>query len=141
MKKSLLLFALIVPATVLPAQHVAPGTASTVPNPAYPLHIRVLMQGERVHNQFGVHSFGRADLLENPIRGMDYSFDCYSGFMYNQPGEYYQGRWKKPDQKMEILIQRIGSNKVDKCDLNVTMKPEPYGKYKAATAQPAAPTP
>ena len=140
MKTSVLLFCLLIPVAAS-AQHVPPGTASTVPNPDYPLHIRVLSQGERVHNQFGTHSFGRADLLGSPIRGMDYSFDCGSGFMWNQSGEYYQGRWKKPDQKIEILIQRIGSNHVDKCDINVTMKPEPYGKYKASATQPAAPTP
>jgi hypothetical protein len=141
MKIALLLFALVIPATAAHAQRMPPGTASTVPNPDYPLHIRVLSQGERVHNQFGTHSFGRADLLGDPIRGMDYSFDCMSGFMWNQAGEYYQGRWKKPDQKIEILVQRIGSNHVDKCDINVTMKSEPYGKYKASAAQPAAPTP
>jgi hypothetical protein len=137
---SALLLALLAPATVAPAQWEAPGVASTVPNPEYPLHIRVLSQGERVHNRFGVHSFGRADLLGNPVRGFDYAFDCYAGFLHNANGEFYQGRWKKPDQKIEILVQRVGSNHVDKCELNVTLKAEPYGRYGPAGA-PAPATP
>ena len=121
------------------AQWEPPGVASTTPNPDYPLHLRVLSQGERVHNRFGVHSFGRADLLGNPVRGVDYTFDCYTAFLHNASGEFYQGRWKKPDQKIEILIQRVGSNHVDKCELNVTMKAEPYGRY--GPPPPPAPAP
>ena len=130
MKSQFLLSALLfTAATIAPAQWEPPGVASTVPNPEYPLHIFVLSQGERVHNRFGTHSFGRADLLANPIRGLDYTFDCYTGFLHNASGEFYQGRWKKPDQKIEILVQRVGSNHVDKCELNVTMKAEAYGRY------------
>jgi hypothetical protein len=128
---SALFLVLFAPSAAFP-QYEPPGVASTAPNPNYPLHIFVLSQGERVHNRFGTHSFGRADLLENPVRGMDYAFDCETGFLHNASGEFYQGRWKKPDQEMEILVQRVGSNHVDKCTLKVTMKAEPYGKYPAA---------
>lgn len=125
---SSLLLILLAPATGVP-QYEPPGVASTVPNPNYPLHILVLSQGERVRNRFGTHSFGRADLLENPVRGMDYAFDCETGFLHNANGEFYQGRWKKPDKEMEILVQHVGSDHVDKCTLKVTMKAEPYGRY------------
>jgi hypothetical protein len=130
---SALLVTLFAPAMAVP-QYEPPGVASTVPNPNYPLHVRVLSQGERVHNRFGTHSFGRADLLASPVRGMDYAFDCSTGFLHNENGDFYQGRWKKPDQEMEILVQRMGSDHVDKCTLKVTMKAEPYGKYSGAAA-------
>jgi hypothetical protein len=128
-----MLLILLAPAPVVP-QYEAPGVASAAPNPEYPLHVHVLSQGQRVRNRFGTHGFGRADLLENPVRGMDYAFDCFTGFLHNENGEFYQGRWKKPDQEMEILVQRVGSDHVDKCMLKVTMKAEPYGKYKSAAA-------
>ena len=131
---------ILLAAAVAVAQYVALGTASTVPNPAYPLRIRVLSQGERIHNQFGVHSFGRADLMGTPIRGMDYAFDCYSGFLHNgPPDEFYQGKWKKPDKEIEILVQRVGGDHVDKCTIKVTLKSQPYGIYKAAAPSPASP--
>ena len=136
------LTAILLAAAVAAAQYVALGTASTVPNPAYPLRIRVLSQGERVHNQFGVHSFGRANLMGTPIRGMDYAFDCYSGFLHNgPPDEFYQGKWKKPDREIEILVQRVGGDHVDKCTIKVTLKSQPYGVYRATGQPPASPTP
>jgi hypothetical protein len=137
---SALFLALFASATAVP-QYEAPGVASTVPNPDFPLHIRVLSQGERVRNRFGTHGFGRADLLGNPVRGMDYAFDCFTAFLHNANGEFYQGRWKKTDLEMEILVQRVGSDHVDKCTLKVTMKPEPYGRYQSAAAQSGAPNP
>jgi hypothetical protein len=120
-----------------------PGTAATKPNPAYPLRIRVLSQGGRVHNQFGTHGFGRADLMGTPIRGMDYAFDCYTAFLHNgPPDEFYQGKWKKPDQEIEILVQRVGSDHIDKCTIKVTLKSQPYGVYRAGqTATPPATVP
>src|ERR1700678_4801294 len=90
---ALLLASLALAATAT-AQWDPPGVASTTPNPDYPLHLRVLSQGERVHNRFGVHSFGRADLLGNPVRGVDYTFDCYTAFLHNASGYFYQGRSK-----------------------------------------------
>jgi hypothetical protein len=139
MKTAHLLLALLIPATLAPAQYEPPGVASTVVNPAYPLRVHVLSQGERVHNRFGVHSFGRANLLDTPPRGMDYAFDCTTGFLHNERGEYYQARWKKPDQEMELLVQRVGSTHVDKCEIKVTMKAQPYGNNTASAAPPSTP--
>jgi hypothetical protein len=123
------------------AQNRTPGVASTVLNPAYPLHLRVL-SAQRTSDRFGVQGFGRADLLGPSIQGVDYTFDCEQGFLHNgHSDEFYQGRWKKPDKLMEILVQRIGSDHIDRCDLKVTMKPSPYGRYKASATQPPAPAP
>ena len=44
----------------------------------------------------------------------------------NSRNEFYQARWKKPNRKLEILMQRIGSDHVDKCELDVALKQVPY---------------
>jgi hypothetical protein len=136
------LLLVLVSATMASAQHEPPGVASTVPNPSYPLRLRVL-SADRLRDRFGVHGFGRADLLGPPVRGLDYTYVCGEGFLHNGPAdEFYQGRWKKPDQEMEILVQRVGSDHVDKCDIKVTMKAEPYGRYGASsTSAPGASNP
>jgi len=143
MKSRLLLAALLFCSCAAIAQ-VAPGVATTTPNPEYPLHLRIL-SSQRSNNRFGVHGFGHGDLIDAQIRGFDYTFDCSVGFLHNEhPDEFYMGRWKKPDQKIEIMVQKVGSTHVDKCDINVAMKPEPYGKYPKSMTQPppaAAPVP
>jgi hypothetical protein len=119
----------------------APGVASTVPNPDFPMHVRIL-SNYRSRNRFGYHGYGRGDLLSSPIQGFDYTFDCDRGFLHNvHSDEFYQARWKKPDQKLEILVQQVGSNHVEKCTLAVAMKSEPYGHYRTPGAPTAAPVP
>ena len=119
--------------------HQQPAGPAMDPNPDYPLHVRVL-GASRTQDQFGVHGFGRADLLGPPVQGMDYTYDCSRGFIHNVPaGEFYQARWKKPNRQMEFLIQEIGGKKPEKCDVNVTLKDVPYGRYPKSAGQAAAP--
>jgi hypothetical protein len=40
--------------------------------------------------------------------------------------EFYQARWKKQDRQLQLLMQRIGSDHLDKCDLDVSYKAQPY---------------
>jgi len=128
---------LLCPATHCPAQDRAPGVAATTPNPAYPLRLRIL-GAQRVNDSYGVHGFGRADLIQEPIHGLDYTYECNYGFLHNASSDdYYEGRWKKPGSEIEILVQRIGSDRVDKCDLKVTMKPTAYSKHSVQLLQPA----
>ena len=72
--KTPVLFSVLLLTLFAPAQPVPPGVASTVPNPAYPLHLRVLT-AERTRDRFGIHGFGRADLVGSPVRGLDYVYD------------------------------------------------------------------
>jgi hypothetical protein len=115
-----------------------PSGPATTPNPAYPLHIRILVVN-RNWNRFGSHGYGRADLLGPQPHGFDYTFDCDPPFLHNMhKDEFYQARWKKQDLELEILTQKIGSTQTNKCDLKVAMKDAPYGRYDASQAQPAA---
>jgi hypothetical protein len=109
---------------------VPPCGPATTPNPQYPLHVRVLV-AQRRNTNWGIQGFGRADLLGPQVHGVDYTYDCSYGLIHNMAkDEFYQARWKKPGQKMEVLLQEIGNNHVHKCDLDVTVKDAPYGRYR-----------
>ena len=94
---------------------------------------------------FGVHwnriqgsysGYGRGNLLGPPMQGFDYTFECSEPFLHNADrDEFYQARWKKQDEKLEILMQKVGSDHLQKCDLKTALKPKPYG------ATPPAATP
>ena len=49
--------------------------------------------------------------------------------MHNDsPGEYYQGKWKTQDRKIEILTMEPGRTYSEKCTIDVTLKAAPYSK-------------
>jgi hypothetical protein len=109
---------------------VPPCGPATTPNADYPLHVRVL-NSQRTNTSWGVKGFGRADLLGPQPLGMDFAYNCSYGLIHNVANdEYYQARWKKPNQKMEVLLQEIGNNHVHKCDVDVTVKDVAYGRYR-----------
>lgn len=142
MKKQLLLASILLSgALAAQAQWVAqPEAPASAPDAAYPLHIRVLQaHWHRVRG--GYMGFGRANLLDESRRGLDFTYSCDAPFLHNaQHDEFYQARWKKPDQKLEILTQQIGTAHVHRCTLQVTLKDAPYGSAKAPAAQEAPAT-
>ena len=105
---------------------------ATAPNPDFPLHVHIFI---------AKGGFGRGDILDATPQGFDYTTTCGNSFFNNgQPAEFYQARWKKPNEKIELLLQRIGSDHTLRCELNITIKGKPYGRYTAsgapATRQP-----
>jgi hypothetical protein len=107
---------------------------ATTPNPDFPLHVHIFIAKA---------GFGRGDLLGPAPEGFDYTTTCENAFFNNgQAAEFYQARWKKPNAKIEILLQRIGGDHTSRCELNIDLKGKPYGRYTAsATPQPATPAP
>ena len=104
-----------------------PEVAFMEADPDYPVHVHVITN-KRGYDRAGTTGFGTADVLGNPVQGMDYTFTCGHGFLPNtQREEFYQGRWVKPGAKMELLSLRLGTDKVDKCEIKVAMKSAPYG--------------
>ena len=119
-----------------------PDVPATVPNPEYPLHVRILNSHWNWMGRQGVHGFGRANLLTTPAIGIDYTYSCDEPFLHNQePGEFYQAKWKKQDQEMTLLLQKVGSNKTQKCDVKVALHDVPYGRPEVATPQTTASQP
>src|SRR5271170_8055665 len=133
MKTIVLFLLLLVSAKSLLAQNFTapPDVPATTPNPDFPLRLRSFRNHWNHVN--GIYDgYGRGDLLGDKPTGLDYTFACGEPFLHNaQPSEFYQARWKKQDQKLEILMQKVGSDHLQKCELKVTLKPMPYGRYGA----------
>ena len=114
-----------------------PEVAFTQPDPNYPVHLHVLT-GYRRYNRDGFEGYGSANLIGTTPQGLDYSYTCPHGFLFNtQADEYFQGYWVKPGQRLEILLQRVGSDHVDRCEINVTLKNAPYQNPQAMVQPPA----
>jgi hypothetical protein len=103
-----------------------PDVPSTTPDPKYPVHLHLVMNHYN-HVNGSYEGYGRGNILGNPMRGFDYTFNCTEPFLRTaQPDEFYQARWKKQDAKLELLMLKVGSNHTQHCDLNVAIKPVPY---------------
>jgi hypothetical protein len=105
-----------------------PDVAFTEPDPYYPVRLHVITTDRE---QFGIGSgYGTANLLgsgpSDPARGAEFSYSCGHGFLPNsQLDGFYEGHWVEPDRRLEILLQRTGSDKVDRCQLRIT-QPLPF---------------
>jgi len=123
---------LLVPATAAPA-FAAPK------NPAdYPLRVHIYRthwstgtEGPYIYEYYnaGYHGYGRANLTDGPqTNAMEYTFECDTHFLKSDTGETYPARWKKPGHSIEMLISTIGSDKMQSCQLKVTLKDTVYYK-------------
>ena len=104
----------------------------------FPLRVRIL-QAHWSYVHMSYSGYGRGNiLLEGGTVGFDYTYSCNEPFLANaQRGEFYQARWKKQDQKIEILTQEVGNTKhVHKCELKVALKDAPYGGNSSAQKAP-----
>ncbi len=99
------------------------GGPTQVPDPAYPIHVRILGRNV-VQNPNGTRrTWGRGDIFEPTEQGFEYETDCSIAFMRSEGEERYSARWKKQDKELEILVSRIGTGKSDKCVLKTDLKP------------------
>jgi hypothetical protein len=116
-----------------------PDAVFDEPDPDYPVRLHVISSARR-DDISGARGWGTANLLEQPVRGVDYTFICDRGFLENTTAtDFYQGHWVKPDQELEILTQRTGSDKVDKCRVGLTVRDTPYPDRATAPAQSQQP--
>lgn len=112
-----------------------PEISFSDPDPDYPLRLYIIT-GFRHLFTGGVQGYGTANLAQDggALQGVDYNYNCSHGLLPNaQPDEFFQGHWVKKDQRIEILLQRIGSDHVDRCQLNVSIKGSPYPDLSAAS--------
>ncbi len=73
----------------------------------------------------------------SPVQGAEYSYDCERGFITNsQLDSFYPARWTHPGQTLELLLQRPGSNSVDRCIVTVSLRPEPFPQASAKAQKP-----
>jgi hypothetical protein len=106
----------------------------------YPVHFHVV-DGQRLEDNAADHGWGTANLTEpgaQSVQGAEYTYNCSNGFLTNsQLTGFYQGRWVTPGSALEVLLQRPGSDKIDKCLVEVQLKPQPYpqSRHIAVTVQ------
>jgi hypothetical protein len=102
----------------------------------YPLHFHVV-DGQRTEDDAEDHGSGTANLTDPATQtqqGAEYSYNCSYGFLTNsQITGFYQGRWVKPGSELELLLQRPGSDKVDKCTVEVNLRPQTYPESRHIT--------
>jgi len=102
-----------------------PDGPATATNLEYPVHLQILLTKAN-GNRYGFSGFGRGNILGPPVQGVDFTYACSTPMLDNSHNEFYQARWKKQDRKLEILMQRVGSDHLDKCDLDIALKSVPY---------------
>jgi len=118
-----------------------PEISFSDPDPDYPLHLHIIT-GLRHLFTGGVQGYGTANLAAGggPLQGVDYNYNCSHGLIPNaQPEEFFQGVWVKKNQRMEILLQRMGSDHVDRCQLNISVKGSPYPEPSISSTGTAPP--
>jgi len=159
MKAASFLLAMLAPCAFGQVQTRMPAVPLANPDPDFPLHVHILTVrwgGDTVHRYRSIqgemrggpgyyeptgsaHGFGAANLLGNPAQGFYYAFDCGSSFQPNsQPQDFYQARWKRPGQSLEILMQPVGADRGELCDLKVSIKQLPFDPAFSAAALPGS---
>jgi len=102
----------------------------------YPVHVRIL-ESRWSFSRGTYYGFGRGDILGSGQRGFDFTYECGEPFRFNEMhGEFYEGKWKKPDLKLELLLQRVGSDHISPCTLKTSLKPAPYQDSSATWLDP-----
>jgi hypothetical protein len=96
------------------------------PGKSHPIRVRIFGVNWN-YDRVEFAGYGRTNIVGPPLQGFDSNFLCDGPFLHNaQEGEFYQARCKKYDQRLEILTQRVGGDKIQKCELKVTIKDWPY---------------
>jgi hypothetical protein len=120
-----------------------PDFAYEEPQLDYPLHFHVV-DGQRTEDDTQDHGWGTANISypsAQSVQGAEFKYDCSYGFLTNtQITGYYQARWVKPGSELEVLLQRPGSDKMDKCSVAVTLKAQkvPESHHITVNAQASA---
>jgi hypothetical protein len=107
----------------------------------FPIQIRVLDARWNFDRRTGDYiGWGHADILGNDAEGLDFTYNCSAPFEPNLAhGEFYEAQWRKPEVKLDILVQPIGGKHVSRCTLKVTLKAARYAKDSATWLSPPPP--
>jgi len=108
-------------------QNQAPAVPAIVSDPDYPLRVQLAQTGSSAGTFQHMNAWGHGNVLGPPLQGFDFTADCNQHFAPRPEGDqYFRARWKKPGQKLEILIQPFGSGRVTACELKIAMQDQAY---------------
>jgi hypothetical protein len=119
-----------------------PDFAYVQPAPDYPVQFHVV-DGRRKEDGYGDHGWGTGNIYDPSVpgvlQGADYTYDCARGFLTSsEVTGYYPGQWTTLGSQLEVLLQRAGSNKVDRCRVQVNLRPQPYPEAHRTVARAQA---
>ncbi len=122
-----MLLPVLVASLLMLQQNQAPAVPAIVHDPDYPLRVQVAQTGSNSAGFRKTTGYGHGNVLGPPLEGFDYTEDCNQPFSSRpEADQYFRARWKKPGQRLEVLIQVMGSDRVTACELKVAMQDEPY---------------
>ncbi len=108
-------------------QNQAPAVPAIVSDPAYPLRVQVAQTGSSTGSFQHLSAWGHGNVLGPPLQGFDFTASCNQPFAPRPEGDqYFRARWKAPGQRLEILIQQLGSGRITACELKVAMQEQAY---------------
>ena len=108
-------------------QNQAPAVPAIVSDPNYPLRVQLAQTGSSAGTFEHLSAWGHGNVLGTPLQGFDYTADCNQRFAPRPEGDqYFRARWKKPGQRLEILIQEMGSDHITACELKVALQDQAY---------------
>lgn len=109
-----------------PARSDPPQGPYTEANEKYPLKVEVLQVDHQSSNNgqyISVETVGAGNVFKEKTVGFDFKSGCSGGL---QTGTY-QSRWKKEDQKIELLTLPQGKTKSSTCTVDIlSLKDKPY---------------
>jgi hypothetical protein len=112
---------------MLGMQNQAPAVPAIVNDPNFPLRVQLAQTGMESDGTRLRTGYGHGNVLGPPVQGFDYSQDCNQRFALRpEENQYFRARWKKAGQRLEVLIQVMGSDKIVACELKVAMQEEAY---------------
>jgi hypothetical protein len=89
----------------------------------YSLRVTIL-QVRWQDGSFGPSGEGRGNVDDGETRrGFDFTFACSRRFNATTGTDFYQGKWKKPETRLAIIMVEIGNtNHQSECELKTTVK-------------------
>jgi hypothetical protein len=96
----------------------------------YTLKVHILQQNWKAHNvRYNEYKgTGRGNVWEgDAVHAFDYTYDCSFGLQRTARNQPYMAKWKKPQTRMSVLAEKIGSNdKYQECELQTTVRDGVY---------------
>ncbi len=108
-------------------QNQAPAVPAIVSDPHYPLRVQLAQTGLSSGTFEHLSVWGHGNVLGSPSQGFDYTADCNQRFAPRPEGDqYFRARWTNRGHKLEILIQELGSDHIQACELKIALQDQPY---------------
>jgi len=104
----------------LQVKPMAPAVPVTAPHADYPVHVRLTIAkgGQKATAFVG---YGKGEIMGDQPQPFSFTYTCEAALPASGADEFYQGRWKTPNLKLDVLTSRPGSTHVDHCELEIAI--------------------